>query len=39
MSQTSTRTPIVTLTGVQKYYGDYHALRGITANIGQGEFF
>lgn len=39
MSQNSTRTPIVTLTGVQKYYGDYHALRGITANIGQGEFF
>ncbi|MBF9047239.1 ATP-binding cassette domain-containing protein [Rhodobacterales bacterium LSUCC0031] len=37
MSQT--RPPIVTLTGVQKYYGDYHALRGITANIGQGEFF
>ena len=34
-----TRTPIVTLTGVQKYYGDYHALRVITANIGQGEFF
>lgn len=35
----SQKTPIVTLTGVQKYYGDYHALRGITANIGQGEFF
>ena len=24
---------------MQKYYGDYHALRGITAEIGQGEFF
>jgi spermidine/putrescine transport system ATP-binding protein len=35
----SQKTPIVTLTGVQKYYGDYHALRGITAEIGQGEFF
>jgi len=33
------KTPIVTLTGVQKYYGDYHALRGISAEIGQGEFF
>ena len=35
----SQKTPIVTLTGVQKYYGDYHALRGVSANIGQGEFF
>jgi len=24
---------------VQKYYGDYHALRGITATIREGEFF
>lgn len=24
---------------VQKYYGDYHALRGITATIRAGEFF
>ncbi|MGQ0566671.1 MAG: ABC transporter ATP-binding protein [Gemmobacter sp.] len=24
---------------VQKYYGDYHALRGITATIKAGEFF
>lgn len=24
---------------VQKYYGDYHALRGITAEIRAGEFF
>lgn len=24
---------------VQKYYGDYHALRGITADIRAGEFF
>jgi spermidine/putrescine transport system ATP-binding protein len=36
---TTSRSPIVTLTGVQKYYGDYHALRGITTEIGQGEFF
>ncbi|MEO1952729.1 ABC transporter ATP-binding protein, partial [Thioclava sp.] len=24
---------------VHKYYGDYHALRGITAEIRAGEFF
>ncbi len=24
---------------VHKYYGDYHALRGITATIRPGEFF
>ncbi|TQS73997.1 ABC transporter ATP-binding protein [Rhodobacteraceae bacterium] len=24
---------------VQKYYGDYHALRGISASIREGEFF
>ncbi len=33
------RGPIITLEGVQKYYGEYHALRGIDAEIGQGEFF
>jgi spermidine/putrescine transport system ATP-binding protein len=31
--------PIIELRGVHKYYGDYHALRGITADIGEGEFF
>jgi spermidine/putrescine transport system ATP-binding protein len=31
--------PIITLEGVQKYYGDYHALRGISAEIRAGEFF
>jgi spermidine/putrescine transport system ATP-binding protein len=31
--------PIITLENVEKYYGDYHALRGISAEIGQGEFF
>lgn len=24
---------------VHKYYGDYHALRGISATIRAGEFF
>ena len=31
--------PIIALRDVQKYYSDYHALRGITAEIQQGEFF
>jgi spermidine/putrescine transport system ATP-binding protein len=31
--------PIIALEGVHKYYGDYHALRGITCEIGAGEFF
>ncbi|WP_147125011.1 ABC transporter ATP-binding protein [Shimia ponticola] len=32
-------TPIITLTGVQKYYGDYHALRDVDLTINEGEFF
>jgi spermidine/putrescine transport system ATP-binding protein len=31
--------PIIALENVEKYYGEYHALRGITAEIRQGEFF
>ena len=31
--------PIVSLSGVHKYYGDYHALRGIDLDIAQGDFF
>ncbi len=31
--------PIIELRGVNKYYGDYHALRDIEADIGEGEFF
>lgn len=34
-----TAKPMIELKDVQKYYGDYHALRGITANIMAGEFF
>ncbi|MGB3555096.1 MAG: ABC transporter ATP-binding protein [Jannaschia sp.] len=30
---------LIRLRGIQKYYGDYHALRGIDLDIGQGEFF
>ena len=33
------RKPIITIRGVQKYYGTYHALRGIDMEIGEGEFF
>ncbi len=30
---------MIALSGVQKYYGEYHALRGIDLEIGAGEFF
>jgi spermidine/putrescine transport system ATP-binding protein len=30
---------MIGLQGIEKYYGDYHALRGINAEIGAGEFF
>jgi spermidine/putrescine transport system ATP-binding protein len=32
-------TALIQLQGVQKYYGDYHALRGIDLDIREGEFF
>jgi spermidine/putrescine transport system ATP-binding protein len=31
--------PLIELTGVEKYYGDYHALRDINLTINEGEFF
>jgi spermidine/putrescine transport system ATP-binding protein len=31
--------PIIQIRDVHKYYGDYHALRGIDIDIGEGEFF
>lgn len=31
--------PMIELRDVHKYYGDYHALRGINAEIRAGEFF
>jgi spermidine/putrescine transport system ATP-binding protein len=31
--------PMIEIRDVQKYYGDYHALRGINAVINAGEFF
>ena len=33
------RRTLIELRDVQKYYGDYHALRGITLDIREGEFF
>lgn len=35
----TTRPPMIEFQDVHKYYGDYHALRGITATIRAGEFF
>ncbi|MEL7212050.1 MAG: ABC transporter ATP-binding protein [Pseudomonadota bacterium] len=32
-------TALIDLKNVNKYYGDYHALRGINLEIAQGEFF
>ncbi|ARU00771.1 ABC transporter ATP-binding protein [Yoonia vestfoldensis] len=32
-------TALITLKGVNKYYGDYHALRDIDLTINAGEFF
>ncbi|WP_342075718.1 ABC transporter ATP-binding protein [Yoonia sp. SS1-5] len=31
--------PLIALEGVNKYYGDYHALRDINLTINPGEFF
>jgi len=33
------RADMIEFRDVHKYYGDYHALRGITASIKAGEFF
>ena len=35
----TTPQPMIELKDVQKWYGDYHALRGINADIRAGEFF
>nr|WP_170167126.1 ABC transporter ATP-binding protein [Paracoccus methylarcula] len=32
-------SPMIECREVQKYYGDYHALRGINLSIREGEFF
>ncbi len=36
---TSEKPTMIEFKDVHKYYGDYHALRGITATIRAGEFF
>jgi spermidine/putrescine transport system ATP-binding protein len=35
----SDKSTMIEFRDVHKYYGDYHALRGITATIREGEFF
>jgi len=35
----TTHAPLIALTGVQKFYGDYHALRDVELTINEGEFF
>ena len=30
---------LISLTGVNKNYGDYHALRDVNLDIREGEFF
>ena len=34
-----TRKPMIECQGIDKFYGDYHALRGIDLTIREGEFF
>ncbi len=36
---TAAKPTMIEFRDVHKYYGDYHALRGITASIRAGEFF
>ncbi|MEO0678553.1 MAG: ABC transporter ATP-binding protein [Pseudomonadota bacterium] len=31
--------PIIELSQIEKYYGEYHALRDVSLNIAEGEFF
>ena len=38
-TEATARRPLIEFRDVQKYYGDYHALRGISASIREGEFF
>ena len=38
-NQTEPKPTMIEFKDVHKYYGDYHALRGITATIRAGEFF
>ena len=34
-----TAEPLIRLRGVDKHFGDYHALRGLDLDIRAGEFF
>lgn len=33
----NTQTPIISLKGVNKWYGDYHALRDVSLDVMQGQ--
>lgn len=39
MAKAATKPDMIAFRDVHKYYGKYHALRGITATIRAGEFF
>ena len=39
MTPSADKPTMIEFKDVQKYFGDYHALRGITATIRAGEFF
>mgnify|MGYP000429139888 CR=1 FL=1 len=39
MTFSAEKSNMIEFKDVHKYYGDYHALRGITATIKAGEFF
>ncbi|MEM8824971.1 MAG: ABC transporter ATP-binding protein [Pseudomonadota bacterium] len=39
MKDTSAETALISLRGIDKHYGDHHALRGIDLDIQPGEFF
>ncbi len=39
MTLSAEKPTMIEFKNVQKYYGEYHALRGITATIRAGEFF
>jgi spermidine/putrescine transport system ATP-binding protein len=38
-ARTAAARPMIECRGIQKHYGDYHALRGIDLTIRAGEFF
>ena len=37
MTEVTSTTPIVTIDGLNKWYGDFHVLRDVNLNVGRGE--